>query len=89
MGASDDPAANSKLEGLLGAAKRFGLQLFGTKGMLTMTTGALPEIWFVEDPSWQPGQSRAQWKRLARVISELGRTHSLCDDDITILLLEP
>jgi predicted dehydrogenase len=45
-----------------GAAKRFGLQLFGTKGILTMTTGALPEIWFVEDPSWQPGQSRARWK---------------------------
>lgn len=47
-----------------GAAKRFGLQLFGTKGILTMTTGALPEIWFVEDPSWRPGQSKAQWKRI-------------------------
>ena len=47
-----------------GAAKRFGLQLYGTKGILTMTTGALPEIWFVEDPSWQPGQSKAQWKRV-------------------------
>ncbi len=47
-----------------GAAKRFGLQLFGTKGMLTMTTGALPDIWFVEDPSWQPGQSKPQWKRI-------------------------
>jgi predicted dehydrogenase len=50
-----------------GAAKRFGLQLFGTKGILTMTTGALPDIWFVEDPSWQPGQSRAQWKRVTSV----------------------
>ncbi len=47
-----------------GAAKRFGLQLFGTKGILTMTTGALPEIWFVEDPSWQPGRSEARWKRI-------------------------
>jgi len=47
-----------------GAAKRFGLQLFCTKGILTMTTGALPDIWFVEDPSWQPGQSRAKWKRV-------------------------
>lgn len=28
-------------------------------------------------------------QRLARVIGELGRTHSLSDDDITILLLEP
>ncbi len=47
-----------------GAAKRFGLQLFGTKGILTMTTGALPEIWLVEDPSWQPGRSEARWKRV-------------------------
>ncbi len=47
-----------------GAAKRFGLQLFGTKGILTMTTGALPEIWLVEDPSWQPGRSEARWKRI-------------------------
>jgi predicted dehydrogenase len=47
-----------------GAAKRFGLQVFGTKGILTMTTGALPEVWFVEDPSWQPGRSKAQWKRV-------------------------
>jgi predicted dehydrogenase len=47
-----------------GASKRFGLQVFGTKGILTMTTGALPQVWFVEDPSWQPGRSKAPWKRL-------------------------
>ncbi|MBL7188252.1 MAG: Gfo/Idh/MocA family oxidoreductase [Phycisphaerae bacterium] len=47
-----------------GAAERFGLQLFGTKGILTMTTGVLPEIWLVEDPSWQPGRSGARWKRI-------------------------
>ncbi|UCF16231.1 MAG: hypothetical protein JSW59_01990, partial [Phycisphaerales bacterium] len=47
-----------------GAAKRFGLRLFGTKGILTMTTGALPEIWFVEDPSWQPGRSKVRWQRV-------------------------
>jgi len=48
-----------------GASKRFGLQIFGTKGILTMTTGALPEIWFVEDPSWQPGPNKARWKRIS------------------------
>lgn len=30
-----------------------------------MTTGALPAIWFVEDPSWQPGRSRARWKQVS------------------------
>jgi len=48
-----------------GASKRFGLRVYGTKGILTTTTGAIPEIWFVEDPSWQPGRSKAQWKRIS------------------------
>jgi predicted dehydrogenase len=48
-----------------GAAKRFGLQVYGSKGILTMTTGAVPEIWFVDDPSWQPGRSKAKWKRIS------------------------
>ncbi|UCC99289.1 MAG: Gfo/Idh/MocA family oxidoreductase, partial [Phycisphaerales bacterium] len=47
-----------------GAAKRFGLQILASKGIITMTTGALPEVWFVEDPSWQPGSSNAPWKRI-------------------------
>ncbi len=48
-----------------GASKRFGLQIYGTKGILTMTTGAVPEIWFVEDASWQPGRSKARWKQIS------------------------
>ena len=47
-----------------GAAERFGLTIYGTKGILTTTTGALPEVWFVEDPSWQPGRSKARWKQI-------------------------
>ena len=48
-----------------GASKRFGLQIYGTKGILTATTGAVPEVWFVADPSWQTGGSNAQWKRIS------------------------
>ncbi len=48
-----------------GAAKRFGLQVFASKGILTTTTGAVPQVWFTEDPSWQPGQSKAGWKQIS------------------------
>jgi len=48
-----------------GASVRYGLQVYGSKGILTMTMGAVPEIWCVEDPSWQPGRSKAQWKRIS------------------------
>jgi predicted dehydrogenase len=47
-----------------GAAARYGLTIYGTKGILTTTMGAFPEVWFVEDPSWQPGRSKAAWKRI-------------------------
>jgi len=48
-----------------GVSKRFGLAVYGSKGILTMTTGALPDIRFVEDPSWQPGRSKGRWKQIS------------------------
>jgi predicted dehydrogenase len=47
-----------------GASARYGLEIRGTKGILTTTMGAFPETWFVEDPSWQPGRSKTPWKRI-------------------------
>jgi len=47
-----------------GASARFGLEIRGSKGILTTMTGAFPEVWFVADPSWQPGRSKASWKRI-------------------------
>jgi predicted dehydrogenase len=48
-----------------GAAERFGLQVYGSRGILTMTTGGVPEIWLLEDPSWQPGRTKVRWKRIS------------------------
>ena len=41
---------------------RFGLQLFGTRGVIHLTTGSLPAVYFCEDPSWSPGCSGAKWQ---------------------------
>ena len=59
-----------------GASKRFGLQVYGSKGILTMTTGAIPQIWFVEDPAWQPGRSKARWKQISSVGVDKPETRS-------------
>ncbi len=48
-----------------GAGKRFGLWIHGSKGIITMSTGSLPETWLIEDPSWQPGRSGATWVRVS------------------------
>lgn len=45
-----------------GASSRFGLYVHGSKGLLTIRTGSLPEVWFVADPSWAPGESKAKWQ---------------------------
>ena len=41
---------------------RFGLQIFGSKGIVQMfDTGHLPDAFFLPDPSWSPGRSKQQW----------------------------
>jgi predicted dehydrogenase len=62
-----------------GASQRFGLQVCASKGILTMTTGAASEIWFIEDPSRQPGRSQAVWKRISS--AGVDKPESLTDPD--------
>ena len=44
-----------------GPGGRFGLQVFGTKGVIDLTTGGLPPVMLLEDPTWAPGRSRKEW----------------------------
>ena len=43
---------------------RFGLQIFGGKGVIQLTTGSLPPAYFLADPGWFPGRSRAVWQEI-------------------------
>jgi predicted dehydrogenase len=45
-----------------GAGARFGLQVLGSKGILQLTPGGLPPVYFLDDPSWFPGRSKAPWQ---------------------------
>jgi predicted dehydrogenase len=47
-----------------GAGSRFGLSIYGSRGVVQMTTGSLPAVWFCDDPSWQPGKSKAAWQEV-------------------------
>ena len=40
---------------------RFGLQVYGSKGIVEILTGYMPEVWFLPDPSWSPGRSGKEW----------------------------
>lgn len=41
---------------------RFGLQIFGSKGVLEIGMGWMPDVRLLEDPSWSPGRTGASWK---------------------------
>jgi predicted dehydrogenase len=47
-----------------GASSRFGLQIYGTKGVIHLSTGSLPSAWFLADSSWTPGRSKAPWQEI-------------------------
>jgi predicted dehydrogenase len=44
-----------------GAGARFGLRIFGTKGVIETATGSLPDVYLLEDPKWSPGRSNRSW----------------------------
>ncbi len=47
-----------------GERDRFGLTIYGSRGVIQLTTGSLPAAYFLADPSWFPGQSRVAWQEI-------------------------
>lgn len=45
-----------------GRPSRFGLQIFGTGGVVEILTGHLPSVKYLPDPSWSPGRSGVAWQ---------------------------
>ncbi len=44
-----------------GTPSRFGLQIYGSQGIVEILTGHLPSVKFLPDPGWSPGRSNKQW----------------------------
>jgi predicted dehydrogenase len=48
-----------------GKPSRFGIQIFGSRGIVEYLTGYLPEVHYLNDPSWSPGRSGAKWQKVS------------------------
>ncbi len=48
--------------GAAGNPSRFGVQIFGSKGIIELGTGYLPTTKLLTDSSWSPGRSGSLWK---------------------------
>ncbi len=44
--------------------KRFALHIYGSKGVVQLTTGTLAATWYLPDPSWMPGQTKTAWQEV-------------------------
>jgi predicted dehydrogenase len=60
-----------------GEPDRFGLTILGTRGVIQLTTGSLPPCWYLADPGWFPGRSRAAWQEITS--NGLGKAETLKD----------
>jgi predicted dehydrogenase len=56
---------------------RFGLQILGTRGIIQLTTGSLPPVYYLNDAGWFPGRSRANWQEITS--AGLGKPETLKD----------
>ncbi|MEQ9199692.1 MAG: hypothetical protein RLN80_06860, partial [Rhodospirillales bacterium] len=41
---------------------RYGLQIFGSRGIIELIEGTIPAVKYLGDPSWSPGRSGVQWQ---------------------------
>jgi predicted dehydrogenase len=44
---------------------RFGLQIYGSKGIVEILTGSLPSVQFLPDPAWSPGRTKIAWQPIS------------------------
>ena len=44
---------------------RYALQIYGSEGIMEISEGALAPTYILQDPTWCPARSGAQWKRVS------------------------
>ncbi|MCS7045766.1 MAG: Gfo/Idh/MocA family oxidoreductase [Gemmataceae bacterium] len=60
-----------------GEPDRFHLTVYGSRGVIQVATGSLPAAYFLADPGWFAGRSRAAWQEITS--AGLGKPEPLKD----------
>lgn len=47
------------------AGGRFGIQIFGSRGVIEVLTGYLPAVHVLQDAAWSPGRSKKNWRPIS------------------------
>lgn len=67
----------ASVRNMQGRPSRYGLQIFGSRGVIELLEGVLPSVKFLGDPSWSPGRSRATWQDVSS--AGIGKAEPLQD----------
>ncbi|MEI8383864.1 MAG: Gfo/Idh/MocA family oxidoreductase [Planctomycetota bacterium] len=67
----------SSVRGKGGTPSRFGLQIFGSKGVIEIGTGFPAPTWILKDAGWSPGRSGANWLQITS--NGLGKPETIKD----------
>ncbi|MEX0937502.1 MAG: Gfo/Idh/MocA family oxidoreductase [Pirellulales bacterium] len=52
----------SSYRGAAGRPSRYALQIYGSRGVIEILEGTMPEVRYLGDPGWSPGRSGAKWQ---------------------------
>ncbi len=53
------------VRGTAGRPSRYGLQIYGSRGIFEILEGTLPSVKYLNDPSWSPGRSGKEWQNVS------------------------
>ncbi|MBM80235.1 MAG: 3-chlorobenzoate-3,4-dioxygenase [Planctomycetaceae bacterium] len=48
-----------------GNPRRYGLQIYGSKGIIELIEGTIPSVKFLGDSSWSPGRTGKEWQHVS------------------------
>ena len=47
-----------------GNQNRWGMEIYGTKGVVSIRMGPVPDVWLHNNPSWVPGEAAIAWEKI-------------------------
>ncbi len=54
----------SSMKNAAGNQGRWGLEIYGTKGIATIRMEHIPRVFWIDEPGWEPGRNGKPWKAL-------------------------
>ena len=65
------------VKNMAGKGSRYGLQVYGSKGIFEILEGTMPSVKYLGDPSWSPGRSNSAWQDVST--AGIGKPETLTD----------